>query len=109
MRRRMAWSPRMPLPLPATGRAKSGRLRPASGPGSRSPMSTFHLHRGWREPDGLITAHGTLGRVIEAASASDAVSTALAEGDFLIADGANLAWLIDDQGALVWSLRLGDE
>jgi len=72
-------------------------------------MSTFRLHRGWREPDGLVTAHSTLGRIIEAASASDAVSTALAEGDFLISDGANLAWLIDDQGALVWSLRLDDE
>ncbi len=72
-------------------------------------MSAFHLHRGWREPDGLITAHATSGRVIQAASPSDAVSVALAEGDFLVTDDTNLVWLIDEHGALVWSLRLDGE
>ncbi|GJD66206.1 hypothetical protein [Methylobacterium frigidaeris] len=72
-------------------------------------MRTFHLHRGWREPDGLITAHTTSGRTIRAASASDAVSAALSEGEFLLTDDANLAWLTNEDGALVWSLRLDDE
>ena len=56
----------------------------------RHGLSTFHLHRGWREPDGLITAHANSGRVIQAASPSDAVSVALAEGDFLVTDNTNL-------------------
>ena len=43
-------------------------------------MNTVRLHRGWREPNGLVTDHVTAGRVIKAASASDAVSTALAAG-----------------------------
>jgi hypothetical protein len=72
-------------------------------------VKTFRLHRGWREPNGLITDHSTLERIIKAASASDAVSAALAEGDFVLDDDTNLVWLTDDQGALVWSLRLDDE
>jgi hypothetical protein len=72
-------------------------------------VRTFRLHRGWREPNGLVTDHATLERVIKAASASEAMCAALAEGDFLLTDDINLVWLTDDQGALVWSLRLDDE
>lgn len=72
-------------------------------------MKTFRLHRGWREPNGLVTDHATLERVIKAASASEAMSAALAEGDFVVSDDANLVWLTDDRGALVWSLRLDNE
>lgn len=72
-------------------------------------MKTFRLHRGWREPNGLVTDHATLERVIKATSASDAMGAALAEGDFVLDDDTNLVWLMDDQGALVWSLRLDDE
>ena len=36
-------------------------------------MKTFRLHRGWREPNGLVTDHVTLERIIKAASASDAM------------------------------------
>lgn len=72
-------------------------------------MSQFRLHRGWREPDGLVTDHVTLGRTIEAATAYEAMAAALAEGDFLVTDDTNLAWLTDEHGALVWSLRLDDE
>lgn len=69
----------------------------------------FRLHRGWREPNGLATDHATLERVIKAAIVSEAMSTALAEGEFLVVDDANLVWLTDDHGALVWSLRLDNE
>lgn len=72
-------------------------------------MKMFRLHRGWRKPNGLITAHATLERIIKAASASDAVSAALAEGDFVLDDDTNLIWLTDDQGTLVWSLHLDGE
>ncbi|KAB1071719.1 hypothetical protein [Methylobacterium planeticum] len=72
-------------------------------------MSTFHLHRGWREPNGLITHHVTSVKVIKAASASEAVSAALAEGDFLTTDDINLVWLTGADGAMVWSLRLDDD
>ncbi|KMO42546.1 hypothetical protein VQ03_10515 [Methylobacterium tarhaniae] len=72
-------------------------------------MKTFRLHRGWREPNGLVTDHATLERVIKASSPSEAMSTALAEGEFLVADDTNLVWLTNDLGALVWSLRLDDE
>ncbi|TFZ57368.1 hypothetical protein E4V01_15645 [Methylorubrum sp. Q1] len=72
-------------------------------------MRTYRLHRGWREPNGLITDHVTLGRTITAVTASAAMAVALAEGDFLVDDETNLAWLTDDQGAMVWSLRLDDE
>jgi hypothetical protein len=72
-------------------------------------VRTFRLHRGWREPNGLVTDHATLERVIKAVSASEAMSAALAEGDFVVSDDTNLVWLTDDQGALVWSLRLDDE
>lgn len=34
---------------------------------------------------------------------------ALGEGDFLVTNDTNLVWLTDEQGALVWSLRLDDE
>jgi hypothetical protein len=37
------------------------------------------------------------------------VAAALADGDFLVTEDTNLAWLTDDHGALVWSLRLDDE
>ncbi|MDR7036074.1 hypothetical protein J2X36_000810 [Methylobacterium sp. BE186] len=63
-------------------------------------MSRFWLHRGWREPNGLVTDHVTAVHPIEAATASAAVSAALADDDFLISDGANLAWLTDERGAL---------
>lgn len=72
-------------------------------------MKTFRMHRGWREPNGLVTDHATLERVIKATSAFDAMGSALAEGDFVLDDDTNLVWLTDDQGALVWSLRLDDE
>lgn len=72
-------------------------------------METYRLHRGWREPNGLVTDHATSGRTITAPTAYDAMAAALADGDFLIADGANLVWLTDEQGTLVWSLRLDDE
>lgn len=72
-------------------------------------MKTFRLHRGWREPNGLVTDHATLERVIKATSASEAMGAALAEGDFVLENDTNLVWLTDDQGALVWSLRLDDE
>ena len=72
-------------------------------------MSTFRLHRGWREPNGLVTDHVTSGRIIKAVTASEAMSAALAEGDFLVTDDTNLVWLTDEQGAMVWSLRLDDE
>lgn len=71
-------------------------------------MSAFRLHRGWCEPNGLVTDRVTLGRVIAAASAEDAMAAALAEGAFLCAEDANLAWLTDEGGALVWSLRMDD-
>lgn len=72
-------------------------------------MSTFWLHRGWREPDGLVTGHVRAPHGIEATCASKAVSAALGEGDFLVADGANLVWLTDLDGVLVWSLPLDDD
>ncbi|KMO23404.1 hypothetical protein VQ02_12465 [Methylobacterium variabile] len=72
-------------------------------------MRAFRLHRGWREPNGVVTDHATLERVIKATSASEAMSAALAEGDFLLTEDANLVWLTDDQGTLVWSLHLYDE
>ncbi|GJE43864.1 hypothetical protein [Methylobacterium soli] len=72
-------------------------------------MSRFRLHRGWREPDGLVTDHVMSEQVIEATCASEAVSAVLGEGDFLVGDEANLAWLTDADGVLVWSLRLDDE
>ncbi|GEP07254.1 hypothetical protein [Methylobacterium oxalidis] len=72
-------------------------------------MSTFQLHRGWREPDGLVTNQVTSEQAIGAATASDAVSAALGAGDFLVVDKANLAWLTNEQGSLIWSLRLDDD
>jgi hypothetical protein len=72
-------------------------------------MSTFHLHRGWREPNGLVTDHATSDRIIKAASASEAMSVALAESDFLLTEDTNLVWLTDEKGALIWSLRLDNE
>ncbi|CAO4164917.1 hypothetical protein [Methylorubrum extorquens] len=72
-------------------------------------MGTYRLHRGWREPNGLVTDHATSGQTIAAPTAYDAVAAALADGDFLVTEDTNLAWLTDDHGALVWSLRLDDE
>lgn len=72
-------------------------------------MGEYRLHRGWREANGLVTDHATSGRTITALSAYAAVAVALAAGDFLVTEGTNLAWLTDDYGALVWSLRLDDE
>jgi hypothetical protein len=72
-------------------------------------VGTYRLHRGWREPNGLVTDHATSGRTITAPTAHAAVAVALADGDFLINEETNLAWLTDEQGAMVWSLRLDDE
>lgn len=72
-------------------------------------MGVYRLHRGWREPNGIITDHVTLERAIKATTSADAMASALAEGSFLIGDGANLAWLTDEQGVMVWSLRLDDD
>jgi hypothetical protein len=72
-------------------------------------MGAYRLHRGWREPNGLITDHVTLARVIKATTAADAMASALPEGSFLIGKDANLAWLTDEPGVMAWSLRLDDE
>ncbi len=56
-----------------------------------------------------MTNHDTLERVIKATQRLRAMGAALAEGDFLLTDNTNLVWLTDDQGALMWSLRLDDE
>ncbi|UYW26618.1 hypothetical protein OKC48_25770 [Methylorubrum extorquens] len=72
-------------------------------------MGTYRLHRGWREPNGLVTDHATSGQTITAPSAYAAVAVALADGDFLLTEDTNLAWLTNEHGALVWSLRLDDE
>ncbi|HEV2564187.1 MAG TPA: hypothetical protein VGU19_03780 [Microvirga sp.] len=72
-------------------------------------MRLFRLHRGWRELNGLVTDYATLGQAITAASAFEAMAAALAEGDFLVTDDTNLVWLTNEQGVLVWSLRLDDE
>ncbi|CAO4154425.1 hypothetical protein [Methylorubrum extorquens] len=72
-------------------------------------MGTYRLHRGWREPNGLVKDHATSGQTITAPSAYDAMAVALSDGDFLVTDDTNLAWLTDEQGAMVWSLRLDNE
>ncbi len=72
-------------------------------------MGTYRLHRGWREPNGLVTDHSTSDQTITAPTAYDAMAAALAKDDFLITDDTNLVWLTDELGALVWSLRLDDE
>ena len=73
------------------------------------PMIRYKLHRGWREPNGLVTQHATSARSIKAASASEAIGAALADGDFLVTEDTNLAWLTNEDGAMVWSLRMDDE
>ncbi len=72
-------------------------------------MGTYRLHRGWREPNGLVTDHDTSGQTITAPSAYDAMAVALADGDFIVTEDINLVWLTDEQGTMVWSLRLDDE
>ena len=72
-------------------------------------MATYYLHRGWRTPNVLVTDHVSADRIIEANSLREALAAALADGSFLTADDANLVWLIDETGKLVWSLRLDDE
>ena len=72
-------------------------------------MGTYRLHRGWREPNGLITNHAASAHTITAATAYDAVAAALADGKFLLDGNVNLAWLTDELGTMVWSLRLDDD
>jgi hypothetical protein len=38
----------------------------------------------------------------------DAMATALTKASFLFASGINLAWLTDELGQLVWSLRMDE-
>ncbi|OHV17253.1 hypothetical protein BK022_06755 [Methylorubrum extorquens] len=51
----------------------------------------------------------TADRIIGATCAGDALTAALADGSFLIVDGANLVWRNDTGGTLVCSIRLDDE
>ncbi|WP_018260506.1 hypothetical protein [Methylobacterium sp. WSM2598] len=55
--------------------------------------------------------HGTVGRAlrdvsIEAASVREASACALGRADEFFCDEANLAWLTDDAGNLVWTLPI---
>ncbi|MBI1691495.1 hypothetical protein D9Y22_22715 [Methylorubrum sp. DB1722] len=72
-------------------------------------MGTYRLHRGWREPNGLVTDHAMSGQTIRAPTAYDAMAVALADGDFMVTEDTNLVWPTDEQGTMVWSLRLDDE
>ena len=47
-------------------------------------MGTYRLHRGWREPNGLVTDHATSDRTIKAPTAYEAMAVALADGDFMV-------------------------
>lgn len=72
-------------------------------------MSTVRLHRGWRKPNGLVTDHVAAAQPTVAATASEAMSAAPGDGDFLVTDEANLVWLTDKDVVIVWSLRLDDD
>ena len=68
-------------------------------------MKTFRMHRGWREPNGLVTDHATLERVIKATSAFDAMGSALAEGDFLLDDDTNLGLRLNQHQKAMMAAR----
>ena len=70
-------------------------------------MPTYRLRVSWREKHGIVR-RPMRDVPIEAASLREAIGAVLGSGGILT-DGTNFAWLTDEGGNLVWTLRMDDE
>lgn len=70
-----------------------------------SDMAQFRLRVAARDRHGMV-ARPLRTVPIEAATVRQASAIALGRADELFSDEANLAWLVDEAGDLVWTLRI---
>jgi hypothetical protein len=68
-------------------------------------MPQFRLRVAARDRHGMV-ARPLCNVPIEAATVRQASAIALGRADELFSDEVNLAWLVDEAGNLVWTLRI---
>ena len=71
-------------------------------------MSTYHLRVAWREDSGIVRSP-VCDEPIDAPSLRDAIAVALTRSQSLLRAGTNLAWLVDPDGHIAWSLRMDED
>ena len=71
-------------------------------------MGIYRLRAGFRDWEGLIDPQ-ELDEAVEASDARGAVQSVKAHLDGNIPEGANMVWLTDEAGNLLWSQRTTDE
>ena len=74
---------------------------------NETALPTYRLRVAWREKHGVVRPP-LFDEPINAASLREAIGAVLGSGTFL-ADGANLAWLSDEAGNLLWTLRMDEQ
>ncbi|GJE33275.1 hypothetical protein [Methylobacterium oxalidis] len=70
-------------------------------------MPIYRLRVAWRERNGIVRAPIS-DESIEASNLRDAIAVALARPQQLLATGTNLAWIVDPEGHVAWTLRMDD-
>ncbi|MGU3540785.1 hypothetical protein [Methylobacterium sp. A54F] len=70
-------------------------------------MPPYQLRVAWREPNGVVRTP-VCDEAIHAPSLRDAIAVALSRSQQLLADRTNLAWLVDAEGHMAWTLRMDD-
>lgn len=69
-------------------------------------LPTYRLRVAWREKHGVVRAP-VRDEPIAAASLREAIGAVLGNG-IVLTEGTNLAWLSDEAGNLVWTLRMDE-
>lgn len=70
-------------------------------------MPTYRFRVAWREKHGIVR-RPVHDEIVEASGLREAIAAALSHGDSLLTEGTNLAYLTDDDGFLVWTLRMDE-
>ena len=71
-------------------------------------MPTYHLRVAWRENSGAVRPP-ICDDPIEAPTLRDAIAVALTRSQALLSAGTNLAWLVDPDGHIAWTLRMDED
>lgn len=70
-------------------------------------LPTYRFCVAWREKHGIVRPPAR-DEMIDASGLREAIAVALSHGDSLVSEGTNLAYLTDEEGLLVWSLRMDE-
>ncbi|MEA1832212.1 hypothetical protein U8607_08965 [Methylobacterium durans] len=70
-------------------------------------MPTYRLRVAWRERNGIVRSPVS-DEGIDAPSLREAIAVALTRSQQILAADTNLAWIVDPDGHVAWTLRMDE-